>query len=58
MDAWNVEAAPRLSDRVVRDLELFAQHLEDARASADPYVWRTLREELHRITEEIVNADR
>ena len=58
MDASDVKAASDLSDRVLRDLDLFAQRLDDARASADPEVWRTLREDLHRITEEIVTTDR
>ena len=58
MDASDVKTASDLSDRVLRDLDLFAQRLDDARASADPEVWRTLREDLHRITQEIVTADR
>jgi hypothetical protein len=58
MDAWDGEAAAHVSDRLVRDLELFAQRLDEARASADPYVWRTLREDLRRITRELVTADR
>ena len=58
MDASDVKTASELSDRVLRDLDLFAQRLDDARASADPEVWRTLREDLHRITQEIVTADR
>jgi len=58
MDASDVKTASDLSDRVLRDLDLFAQRLDDARASADPEVWRTLREDLHRITEEIVTTDR
>ena len=58
MDASDVKTASDLSDRVLRDLDLFAQRLNDARASADPEVWRTLREDLHRITQEIVTADR
>jgi hypothetical protein len=57
MDASDVKTASDLSDRVLRDLDLFAQRLNDARASADPEVWRTLREDLHRITQEIVTAD-
>ena len=58
MDASDVETASDASDRVLRDLELLAQRLDDARASADPRVWRTLREDLHRITQEIVTAER
>ena len=58
MDASDVKTASDLSDRVLRDLDLFAQRLDEARASADPEVWRTLREDLHRITQEIVTADR
>ena len=58
MRAWNGESASHLRERAVRDLELFAEHLAEARASADPDVWHALREDLQRITEEIVSADR
>ena len=58
MDASDVKTASDLSARVLRDLDLFAQRLDDARASADPEVWRTLREDLHRIAQEIVTVDR
>ena len=54
MSSCNDEAASHLRERVVRDLERFAERLEEARASADPDVWRTLQEDLHRITEKIV----
>ena len=54
MDASDVETASDVSDRVLRDLELLAQRLDHARVSADPRVWRTLREDLRRITQEIV----
>ena len=36
MDASDVKTASDLSDRVLRDLDLFAQRLDDARTSADP----------------------
>jgi len=58
MSACDGDAASHPRERVVRDLELFAERLAEARASADPDAWRTLREDLHRITEEIVAADR
>ena len=58
MDASDVETASDVSDRVLRDLELLAQRLDHARVSADPRVWRTLREDLRRITQEIVTAER
>ena len=58
MSACDGEAASHLRERVVRDLELFAERLAEARASADPHAWRTLREDLHRITKEIVTTHR
>ena len=58
MSTWEDEAVSHPRERVVRDLELFAERLEKARGSADPDVWRTLQADLHRIAEEMVAADR
>jgi hypothetical protein len=58
MSASDDEFASHLRERIVCDLELFAHRLDQADASDEPEVWRTLREDLQRITERIVSADR
>ena len=59
MNASDVETASDVSDRVVRDLELLAQRLDDARAFTDPAACgEPSCEDLRRITQEIVTAER
>ena len=58
MNVREGESVSYRNERIVRDLELFAHRLEQAHASAEPEVWRTLREELQRITERIVTSYR